>query len=148
MRVETRETVIPAQTRVLTVYVANDGREIFHEDACQKWEQQLNLQEQHVFKTCIRDVFTLDDESATLYNIRNNEDYQILMSMFSSRERRNVSDDYVKHGPGWYIYFRMDGGDGPDFYHLWNYEAYVNDREAEIVRWKTTMSSKMAAVVT
>ena len=89
---------------------------------------------------------TLDDEAAILYKIRNNEDHQVLMSTFSDRQKRNFSDEYMKYGPGWYIYFSIDGGDGPDFYHLWQYDAYLKEHENDFNRWKEEMASKMAAV--
>lgn len=147
MKIEIRETIIPAQKRISTVYVASDGREFLSESACKDWERRIEIQEHPVFKTSVNDVRTLDDEAAILYNIRNNEDHQTLMSTFSDRQKRNFSDDYMKYGPGWYIYFSIDGGDGPDFHHLWNYDAYVKEREDDFNRWKNEMAMKMAAAL-
>lgn len=146
MITETRIREVPARTITETWYIASDGREFLSPSACEEWERWLELQEQPVFKTCVRDVWTLDEEAAILYNIRNAEDYQTLISTFSDREKRNLSDDYIKHGPGWYIYFRIDGGDGPDFHHLWQYDTYVKEHEDNFNRWKTEMASKMASV--
>ncbi len=143
MITDVRVRQIPAKTVTETWYIASDGREFLNEQSCKQWEHWLNMEKEHVFQTCIKDVWTLDDEAAILYNIRNNNDYQILMSTFSDREKRNFSDDYMKYGPGWYIYFSMDGGDGPDFYYLWNYDAYLKEHEDDFNRWKNEMTSKM-----
>lgn len=146
MITETRTREVPAKTITETWYIASDGREFLSQSACQDWERWLETKKKPVFQTCITDVWTLDDEAAVLYNIRSAEDYQDLMSTFSDRQKRNFSDDYVKHGPGWYIYFSIDGGDGPDFYHLWNYDAYLKEHEDNFNRWKNDMASKMASV--
>ena len=147
MITETRTKEIPARTVTETWYIASDGREFLSESACRDWERWLETKKKPVFQTCITDVWTLDDEAAVLYNIRSTEDYQDLMSTFSDRQKRNFSNDYVKHGPGWYIYFSIDGGDGPDFYHLWNYDAYLKEHEDELTRWKNEMFSKMNTVM-
>lgn len=143
MIVDIRTKNIPAKTVTETWYIASDGREFLSQSACEEWERWLSIQEHPVFKTCIKDVWTLDDEAAILYNIRNNEDHQVLMSTFSDRQKRNFSDEYMKYGPGWYIYFSIDGGDGPDFYHLWQYDAYLKEHEDDFNRWKNDMASKM-----
>lgn len=37
----------------------------------------------------------------------------------------------------------FDGGDGPDFLHLWNYDAYLKEDEDDFNRWKADMELKM-----
>ena len=147
MTTDVRVRRIPEKIITEKWYIAPDGREFLSESACKDWEHWLKIQEESVFKTCVKDVRTLDDEAAILYNIRNNEDHQILMSKFSDREKRNFSDEYIKYGPGWYIYFSIDGGDGPDFHYLYHYDSYVREHEDNLAHWKHGMESRMAAQV-
>lgn len=149
MTVDTRVRKIPAQTLTETWYIASDGREFRSEKQCQEWEQWLKLQEHPVFKTCITGVRTRDDEPAVLYNIRNEEDYQVLMSSFRESQRHQIETDnhWGKYGPGWYMYFYCDGGDGPDLYYMWNWNSYLQETEEEFNKWKIDLETKMARAV-
>lgn len=147
MRVETRETIIPAQTKTLTVYVAHDGREFFDPNLCAAYENTLEFMKSYVFRTRVENVQTLDEETAILYNIRNNEDHIVLLSSFSDQQLRHFYDEYATYGPGWYIYSVIDGGDGPDFHNLRNYDAYVKELEDELTNWKDEIQSKITASV-
>ena len=146
MRIENRSRVIPETTYEYDVYIASDGREFLGKEACEDYETRLKLEEKIVFKTCIKGIYTLDDEYAILYNIENDEDHGIILSQFRKHELEYLVDDYSKFGPGWYIYYSSDGGDGPDFHYIRNYEAYVKELEDELDNWKAEISSKMSTV--
>lgn len=146
MTVDNRVRKIPAQTLTETWYIASDGREFRSEQQCKEWEQWLELQNEHVFKTCVTEVWTRDDEPAILYNIRSDSDYELLMSTFreSQRAQINADGEWAKYGLGWYMYFTVDGGDGPDLYYLWNWNNYLKETEEEFNKWKAELESKMS----
>lgn len=149
MTVDTRIRKIPAQTLTETWYIASDGREFLSQSACEDWERWLEIQEQPVFKTCVTNVWTRDDEAAILYNIRDDSDYEVLMSSFreSQRAQINADGEWAKYGPGWYMYFTIDGGDGPDLYYLWNWNNYLKETEEEFNSWKADLEAKMAEAI-
>ena len=149
MTVDNRVRKIPAQTITETWYIASDGREFRSEKQCNDWEKWLKLQEEYVFKTCVKDVWTRDDEAALLYHIRNQEDYELLMSNFKDSQRAQINADgeWTKYGPGWYMYFTIDGGDGPDLYYLWNWNNYLKETEEEFNKWKAELELKMATAL-
>ena len=149
MTVDNRVRKIPAQTITETWYIASDGREFRSEKQCNDWEKWLKLQEEYVFKTCVKDVWTRDDKAALLYHIRNQEDYELLMSNFKDSQRAQINADgeWTKYGPGWYMYFTIDGGDGPDLYYLWNWNNYLKETEEEFNKWKAELELKMATAL-
>lgn len=145
MREVVRVKKIPEHEVTERWYIASDGREFLSEKQCKKWEKWLSLQEEYVFKTCVTDVHTRDDEAAILYHIRDAVDYQILMSSFTESQKVQLSHDrqWENYGPGWYMYFTVDGGDGPDLYYLWNWNNYLKETEEEFNKWKDELNEKM-----
>lgn len=146
MRIEKRSRIVPATTYDYDVYIAYDGREFVSKEACEDYEIILKLQEESIFKNCIKGVYTLDDEYAVLYNIKNHKDHEIILAQFRKHELEYLVDDYSKFGPGWYIYYSSDGGDGPDFHYLRNWDKYSEEAEEEFFSWRNNIRDKLSKI--
>ena len=139
MKVSTYTKTIPEQKVEVTEYIACDGKKFYTEEDCKCYEERL-LQEQErklhdVFKSERRITVYPDEESGTLYYIKSDEEYDLLMQYL--RPGKAEQDDYKSCGPGFYIYIWEDGGDGlSDYYRLFEVNKYMDLIELELKNFK------------
>ena len=142
MRVETRKQFIPATSYDTTVYIADDGKEFSTSHECERYERNQILKRHPVAQSAIEGLNTYyGNITMTLYFIRNEDDLNFLKNEYLRISKWDT--DYKKHGSGWYIYYVLDGGDGPDFHHLFNWEAYRKEIEESSRQYIRNVERKM-----
>lgn len=125
---------IPARVYTTIKYIAYDGCEFDTESACLRHERDLEIEKHPVFKSKTVGAYTLDDWlSADLYYISSREDFEFFKK---SMGYRSYDSDFDSHGAGWYMYWVIDGGDGPDYPQLRNLNAYEKELEEDLHNWK------------
>ena len=145
MRVVTEEHYVPEKHYITTKYIASDGEIFYTEDGCLRHEKYIETQKHPVFKNCITNVYTFDDEyCAVLYYIRGKEDYDFLISHNGVSKRDHVYSDFEQYGEGWYLFWSESGGDYYDVFNIYNYDIYVKEIESNLEEWKTKMHNLMA----
>ena len=126
---------VPATEYTKKVYVADDGTEFDTKKGCEFYETNYKTKQHPAIKTRIEGLNTWDDEyQATLYYISCDEDYEFIRNkwLYSS----HTISDYYTYGPGWYLFYSIDGGDGPDFHYWHNLEQYMKDATDALKIWK------------
>lgn len=142
MKIVSQEKHIPAQSYTITKYIASDGKEFDNQRSCENYERRLEIMKHPVIANRIEGLFTFDDEyNATLYYISSEEDYNFLTTYWISSA--NTTSDFYEYGPGWYLFYYIDGGDGPDFHHFLNYNQYEKEMEERWEKWKLSIRSKI-----
>lgn len=144
MKVVTEEHYVPEKRYTTTKYIASDGTEFVTECDCLRHEKYLEVMNHHVFKNCITGVHTFDDEyPATLYYIRNEDDYNFLISHNGISKRDKIYSDFEQHGKGWYLFWNEGGGDYYDIFNIYNYDSYEEEIESEWEEYKQKMHNLM-----
>lgn len=145
MKIETKIIEIPATTYQQTIYYANDGKEFHDEITCKRYEAILQINNHPVFKNSIETETYFSNHYAILYYLSSQEDYEFfLYAKGLSKNTPCFRDEYKEYGPGWYIYWEVDGGDGPDFIRLRNLNNYVAEEEKEFKDWKDNIYNKIS----
>ena len=144
MKVITEEHYVPERRYTTTKYIATDGQEFRTEDDCLRHEKYLEIRNHPVFKSCITNVRLFDDEyCASLYYIRNKDDYDFLINHIGISKRDHIYGDFAQHGEGWYLLWCESGGNYYDDYNIYNYNIYEKGIEADLEEWKTKMHHLM-----
>ena len=141
MHLLVRKKTIPEHTTEEKVWVANDGKEFQFESLCRQYEEQLAKERCRVLSTAIKNGYTYefdDGRAATLYYIRDDEDYQNLVRYVIGSDGMS---DYCKYGTGWYMCWCVDGGDYSDDWFLKNLDAYISNHRAAFNRWAKLIQS-------
>lgn len=142
MKVVTEEQYVPAKSYTVTKYVASDGKEFSTQRDCERYEKQLEIMKHPVIASRIDGLYTFDYEyPATLYYISSEEDYSFLTTCWLCSSRTET--DFYKYGPGWYLFYSIDGGDSADSYHFFNYDQYEKKVEEQWMKWKTAIRLKI-----
>lgn len=137
MKKITEEHFVPAKTYTTTKYVACDGKEFTFEIDCLKYEAQLEADNHPVIKSRIMGASTfMDSYCANLFYISNHDDFEFLKEYIKGGV---WNTDFEKYGAGWYLYWRVDGGDYADDLYLYNYLAYEKEQEEDLKNWKAEM---------
>lgn len=142
-----KEKVIPPQPEkkiIETVYVASDGKEFRFLSECARYEKQLEVQNHPVFKSKIAGVDTFfDGYSAALYYLRSQEDYEFLCAHTEMRflEANHWEDGF---GPGWYLFYTIDGGDYADDHYLYKLDEYERCIKRQLELWHARIQGKIA----
>lgn len=139
MRESVQTKLIPEHVETITKYIAFDGEEFPFKDQCEAYERQLirkaEIEAHPVIKSAREVELYPDMNSATLYYIPSDEEYDFLMNYL--QPGKAIQNDYKKFGPGYYIYRWEDGGDGPtDYYELHQVDNYFQLMELEYSNWK------------
>ena len=139
MRESVQTKLIPEHVVTIVKYIAFDGQEFAFKDQCEAHEKQLlreaEIESHPVIKTAREVELYPDMNSATLYYIPSDEEYEFLMNYL--KPGKAYQDDYKKFGPGFYIYIWEDGGDGPsDYYRLLEVNKYMDLLELELKNFK------------
>lgn len=129
MKIETRTRTIPAKTVTETVYVAYDGAEFNNKYSCLNHETELPIKNSPVIKNRIESAWSLDGYNAEMYYIQDKKDIEAIYS-FKKITPNTIDSNYDAYGPGWYIFYEMDG-DGYNTY-LENYEAQVKEYQLSL----------------
>ena len=144
MKVITEEHYVPEKRYITTKYIASDGQEFLTEDGCLRHEEYLEVRNHPVFKNCIIDVYIFDDEyCAILYYLRNEDDYDFLISHNGISQRDKIYSDFKQYGEGWYLFWSEGCGDYYSVFNIYNYDAYEKGKEADLEEWKTRMRNLM-----
>lgn len=143
MKVVTENHYVPAKHYTTTKYIASDGREFFTEDDCVRHEKYIEINNHPVFKNCITNILTLDEDyNVSLYYIRNQDDYDFLIDNTGISKRDYIFSDFKQHGEGWYVFYN-DGLDYHDNFYIYNYNVYVKKMENELKSWQENIQSKI-----
>lgn len=94
-----------------------------------------------MFSTCIKGVHTYDDYSGILYNIKSKDDFNLVFGR--EMTYRYHYTDWNERKPGWYIYYVIDGGDGPNEYNLYNLNAYIEEQIKSVIDWRDELMEKI-----
>lgn len=146
MEVIYRETTIPPQPEkkiTRTVYVASDGKEFLFKSDCELHEKQLEIQSHPVFLSR-REARTFWDEyGASLYCLSSQSDYEFWISNIGTPHlRRNHWQE--GYGPGWYIFYTIDGGDSDDYRYLFKLDEYINGIHDQVDEWLSEIENKIS----
>lgn len=142
MEVIEREVTIPEHTTIVRRYIASNGQEFAYESDCLRYEERLRIENHPVFKSKIPNIRTFEDDySGALYYLSNEDDHEWLMDHIIGGD---VNSDFDLHGPGWYLYYYIDGGDHSDIQRLLFYDAYEKAIETRFAKWKSDIRNKMA----
>ena len=143
MKVVEKEELVPAQTRIVRKYVAEDGKEFAWKQDCERYEQTLKIESHRVMKSRIdsQDLGTFDGIRATLYYIRDKDDAIFLANAMSWFEERIL--DVFQGEPCWIIYWYEDMGDYPGEIHIELLEDHINNLKAEVADWETSIRNKV-----
>ena len=107
------------------VYVASDGTEFENHSECERYERKLGFKGIEVIETAIPCSDFEGEHQAMLYNVKNEEDWKILVERVWCYHQYNVSNEFP--GPGVYYVIAYPGGDYPDEYEVHNADEYLND---------------------
>lgn len=144
MKVTTEERYIPEKRYTITKYIASDDTEFYDEDSCLRYERQLEIDNHPVFKNCIIDILTFDNEyRGNLYYLSNEDDYEFLIKNLGLRHNDSINSDFYDYGQGWYLYWCENGWDHPDYHYVLNYNAYVEEIKTELKEWEENIQNKM-----
>ena len=144
MKVVTEEHYVPARHYTTTKYIASDGTEFLKEDWCLKHEENLKIKNHPVFKNCILNILTFGDEyQGTLYYLSSEDDYDFLIKHIGLRRNDGIYTDFYDYGEGWYLYWCENWGDSPDHHNIRNYNAYVEEIEADLKDWQNEIQNKI-----
>lgn len=144
MKIITEEHYVPEQRFTTTKYIASDGREFLTESDCLDHEEYLEVRNHPVFKSCILNAKTYyDDYNATLYYLSSEDDYNYLVEGLGLIGLyKKINTDFHQYGSGWYLFWsNMD--DYNDYYHIYNYNVYVEEIEAELKEYKESIQNKL-----
>ena len=106
------------------VYVASDGKEFRTRFECELYEHKLGFKGIKVVETAIPLRDFEGEHDATLYNIENEEDWNILVERVWFNRQYHISK---YPGPGVYYVITYPGGDYPDEYEVMKADQYLND---------------------
>ena len=99
MKIVTEEHYVPERRYTTTKYIASDGKEFTTEDACLVHEDLLEIKNHPVFKNCIIDILTFDDEHrGILYYLSNEDDYNFLVKNLGLRRNDSINSDFYDYG--------------------------------------------------
>ena len=146
MNIIKRERVIPPkpeQTVTDTIYVASDGKEFRFKSECEFYEKQLEVQNHPVFKSWIKARVFWDDYAAGLYYIRNEEDYEFWCANIGT-QYLNVDHWEDGFGPGWYLFYSVDGGDYADSRYLYKLDEYEREIRHQFDEWHDDVENRIA----
>lgn len=130
MEIKTRE--IPA-TKLINIYIADDGTEFKTRWECEKYEKEKFLKSHKVIDTAITGLRDFEDEHpAIIYNIENHQDWLSLAELVWYDHQ----DPKTYPGPGKYIVIQYDGGDYPDDYYVHKVEDYVNELLKDAIKYR------------
>ncbi len=108
-----------------TVYVASDGTEFEDRFECERYEDKLGFKGIEVVETAIPCRDFEGEHDAMLYNVKNEEDWKILVERVWFHRQYNTTDNFP--GPGVYYVITYPGGDYPDDYEVHNADEYLKD---------------------
>lgn len=146
MEVVEKKRIIPPQPEKVideTVYVALDGKEFSFKSDCILYEKKLKIEQHPVFKNRIMGFRTFDDEYfMTLYYIGSQDDYDFWNANIGAYHLvvNNWNDGC---GPGWYLFYTVDGGDYSDSHYLYKFEKYYNDIKDDLDLWFKKVSCEI-----
>lgn len=146
MNIIKRERVIPPEperTVTDTIYVASDGKEFRFKSECEIYEKQLEVQNHPVYKSWIRARTFWDDYAADLYYIRNEEDYEFWCENIGT-QYLNVDHWEDGFGPGWYLFYSVDGGDYTDSRYLYKLDEYEREIRHQLDEWHDDVENRIA----
>ena len=144
MEVVKRERVIPECVATYTVYVASDGTEYWTESECEAHEKMLEVHNHPVYKSRIRYRTFYDDYSAELYYLRSEEDFEFWAANIGTKFLE-VNQWEEGHGPGWYLFCSVEGGDYADSNYLYKLEEYEKFFREMIDSWSQGVQEEIAA---
>ena len=147
MKEITKTYTIPAQERTETVYVAFDGKEFNSKKACEYYEFLEGMYNNFVYKTAISSCEFHNNEIGTLFYFRNEEDYNFLLESKGLKKNYGcgyyLTANFNVFGPGWYLYYYEDGGDGADSYYILNYQYYLKELKKDLKKYEEDNYAKM-----
>ena len=144
MKIVIEEHYVPEKRYTTTKYIASDGKEFSTEDSCLRHEEQLEVSKHPVFKNCITNVSTFDDEyCGSLYYIRDKNDYDFLINHNGISKRDKIYSDFEQYGEGWYLFWSEGGGDYYDVYNIYNYKVYVKELEDDLKQWQENIQIRI-----
>ena len=147
MKVVTEEHYVPERRYTITKYIASDGKEFHAKADCSRHEEQLEIMSHPVFKNCIIDIHTFDDEyRGILYYLSSEDDYKFLIKCLGLKFNDGINSNFYDYGKGWYLYWCEDWGDCSAHHHIYNYNAYVEEIETDLKEWKDAIQNKMNEV--
>lgn len=139
------EKLIPSKVVRIVTYIASDGKVFDSEEACKRHEEYNQVLLHPVFRYS-RFVTTWPDEyGASIHYISNKEDHDFLILHSSSGARRGV-DEFEKHGTGYYLLYRLDGGDSADIYDLLYLETYLHEITSEFANWIASINHEVDSI--
>ncbi len=146
MKVIQIEEVIPPQPEkkvTRSYYVASDGKEFLFKSGCELYEKQLEVKNHPVFKSCIGVHTFWDDDLAKLYYFRDQEDYEFWSDNIGVLyfDVNHWENDF---GPGWYLFYTIDGGDWEDSHYLYKLDEYERGIKNDLEHWHTEIVNKIA----
>ena len=146
MNIIKRERVIPPEperTVTDTIYVASDGKEFRFKSECEIYEKQLEVQNHPVYNAWIKARTFWDDYAANLYYIRNKEDYEVWCENIGI-QYLNVDHWEDGFGPGWYLFYSVDGGDYADRRYLYKLDEYEREIRHQFDNWHDDVENRIA----
>jgi hypothetical protein len=144
MKIVTEEKIIPEHKVTTTKYIASDGKEFSTEDACLVYEGRIEINNHPVFKNCITDILTFDNEHrCNLYYLSNKDDYEFLVKNLGFTHTDVVNSEFDDYGKGWYLYWNESCSYYADHHYIRNYNVYVKEIESELKEWKENIEEKI-----
>ena len=145
MTIVSEEIYIPEKRYIQNKYVAEDGTQFNGEQECLKYEEQLKNQEHPVIKSCIYNINIYDiSYNGVLYYFSSEDDYDFLIKHLGliNTTYSCFKSDFLKYGIGWYLYWE-EIGEYMDYRYLMNFDAYVENLEADLKEWKEDIQRRI-----
>ena len=131
---------IPAQERTETVYVAFDGKEFNSKKACEYYEFKEKINSHFIYQTEISSSEFYESQVGSLFYLRNEGDYNFLLESKGIKKNYGcgycLTANFNVFGPGWYLFYYEDGGDGADSYYIYNYQHYMEESKKDLKEYE------------
>lgn len=135
MKVEQVEKVI-----LVNKYIAKDGKEFDSKKDCIKYERELELNNNELFKSIIKGVYDFwDNRDSNLIYLSKKEDLDSIKYYYDTEY---IIEDFEKYGKGWYIFYKEDTLDSY-WYYLYNIENYKRDIRFQFNEWESMIDKRI-----
>ena len=135
MKIEQREKVT-----LVNKYIAKDGKEFDSKKDCIKYEKELELNNDKLFKSIIKGVYNFwDNRCGDLIYVSKEKNIESIKYYY---DIEHIIEDFRKYGKGWYIFYKEYSIDSY-WYYLYNIENYKRDIRFQFNEWESMIDKKI-----
>ena len=121
-------------------YIAEDGKEFDSKKDCIKYEKELELNNNALFKSIVKGVYDFwDNRDSALIYLSKKEDLDSIKYYYDTEY---IIEDFEKYGKGWYM-IKKEYTIDSYWYYLYNIENYTKDIEFQFNEWKSLIEKKI-----